>query len=111
MVKVNWTYGAPKSKLIWWMPTHEKHIDTFQTEFGAQYLTAEEKHCRHVYEVEINKPSLVNIGQFHSTWNPSTEGRWTLSLPLIDKTTSNRILWKDAVERFKGHFIDEKQFC
>ena len=111
VVKVNWTYGAPNSKLIWWEPKHEKHIDTFQTEFGAQYLTAEEKHCRHVYEVEINKPSLVNIGQFHSTWNPSTEGRWTLSLPLIDKTTSNRISWKDAVERFKGYFIDEQQFC
>jgi sulfatase maturation enzyme AslB (radical SAM superfamily) len=54
-----------------------------------------------VYEVEINKPSLVNIGQFHSTWNPSTEGRWTLSLPLIDKTTSD-----GTFDEFKIRYYD-----
>jgi len=100
VVKVNWTYGAPGSKLIWWEPKNKKNIKSFQTEFGAQYLTAEEKDCKHVYEAEINKPSLVNIGRFHSTWNPTEEGRWTLSLPLIDKHSLDRIVWKDAKERF-----------
>jgi hypothetical protein len=111
VVKVNWTYGAPGSKLIWWEPKNQNKIETYQTEFGAQYLTAEEKYCRHLYEVEINKPSLVNIGQFHSTWNPTTEGRWTLSLPLIDNTTNERLVWSNAIDRFQGHYINEKQFC
>jgi hypothetical protein len=108
VVKVNWTYGAPKSKLIWWEPKDEKYINTFQTEFGSPYLTAEEKHCRRLFEVEINKPSLVNIGAFHSTWNPTEEGRWTLSLPLMNANGDTRLVWADALDKLHDH-ISEKQ--
>lgn len=104
VVKVNWTWGAPGSKLIWWEVKDEKNLEKFKTEFGSEYLTAEERHCKHVYEAEINKPSLVNIGQLHSTWNPTEEGRWTLSLPLIEKYSSTRVLWDDAITKFNGNY-------
>jgi len=103
VVKINWTYGAPKSKLIWWEPKHEKYIDTFQTEFGSPYLTAKERHCKKLLEVEINKPSLVNIGTFHSTWNPTEEGRWTLSLPLVHISSERRVLWDEALDKLSEY--------
>ncbi len=99
-VKVNWTYGAPESKLIWWEPVADKYIKTVQTEFGTEYLTVEEQDCTKLYEVQINQPSLVNAGRFHSTHNPTAEGRWTLSLPLLDKYSGNNVRWEDAVAKF-----------
>ena len=97
VVKVNWTWGAPGSTLIWWEVKDAKYIETFQTEFGAQYLTAKERHCRKLLEVEVKKPSLVNIGAFHSTWNPTEGGRWTLSLPLINADETKRLVWSEAL--------------
>lgn len=108
VVKVNWTYGAPGSKLLWWEPKDPKYVDSFHTEFGAQYLTAKEKHCRKIFEVEVKKPSLVNIGAFHSTYNPTEEGRWTLSLPLMDSSGTRRLVWREAVEQLQGHFDHEQ---
>jgi len=102
VVKINWTTGAPKSKLVWWEVKNPKNLSISATEFGSQYLTAKPRHCRKVWEVEVTKPSLVNIGVLHSTWNPSEEGRWTLSLPLTDKHTGQRLLWADAVKRFEN---------
>lgn len=97
VVKINWTYGAPGSKLLWWEAKDDKYIDSFQTEFGAPYLTIKEKHARKLYEAEISKPSLVNIGHFHSTYNPTDEGRWTLSLPLMHKDECTRLDWNEAL--------------
>ena len=33
----------------------------------------------------IDRPSLYNVGRLHSTWNPSNEGRWTLTFILGKK--------------------------
>lgn len=108
VVKINWTYGAPKSKLIWWEAKDSKYIDSFQTEFGAQYLTIKEKHAKRIYEAEINKPSLVNIGHFHSTYNPTSQGRWTLSLPLMHRDRSTRLDWTEALSILKNYIDDER---
>ena len=38
-----------------------------------------------VYEAVINKPSLMNVGQLHDTYNPDLENsRWTLSFTLLN---------------------------
>lgn len=108
VAKINWTYGAPGSKLIWWKAKDEKYIDKFYTEFGNEYLTAKQKHCKKVFEAEIKKPSLVNIGQFHSTYNPTDEGRWTLSLPLVTLDDTRRLTWDEAVELLQDHFDNEQ---
>lgn len=109
VVKINWTYGAPGSKLLWWEPKDIKYIDDFKTEFGNQYLTAKQKHCKKLFEVEVKKPSLVNIGRFHSTYNPTEEGRWTLSLPLVNLENTRRLEWSEAVNILETYF-DEEQY-
>jgi len=108
VAKVNWTFGAPGSKLIWWKAKDTKYINKFHTEFGNEYLTAEQKNCKRLFEAEIKKPSLVNIGQFHSTYNPTDEGRWTLSLPLVTLDDTRRLTWDEAVELLQDHFDDEQ---
>jgi hypothetical protein len=105
VVKINWTYGAPGGRIVWWQPEHEDKIESKQTGFDATYLTTEEQYCKKLFEADTNKPSLVNVGLFHSTWNPSNEGRWTLSLPLINKTTGERISWDDANKLFRDIII------
>jgi hypothetical protein len=100
--KINWTYGAPGSKLIWWEPKSKEYIATNSTVFGVQYCTIDEAHCTKVYEAEINKPSLINASQFHSTFNPTTEGRWTFTIQLSDTSIKNRVSWDDAIKRFEG---------
>ena len=105
VVKVNWTYGAPGSKTIWWQSIDENKITKHETVLGAEYLTIEEQYCKKLYEAEINQPSLLNVGQFHSTWNPTTEKRWTLSLPIVDINTNERISWTDAISRFQNIII------
>jgi hypothetical protein len=104
VVKINWTYGAPNSKLIWWKPNDEKLIKTVKTDFGQEYLTIEEEHCTKLFEVAVKKPSLVNIGLFHSTYNPSPEGRWTLSLRLMSLDSTSRLTWDEAIEKLKIYF-------
>lgn len=59
-----------------------------------------------VYEAVIDQPSLLNISQLHSTWNPSsTEHRWTLCFTLLE----NRQLlsFQRATEIFKDYIIAE----
>ena len=117
-IKVNWTYGAPGSTTRWWKTTPENYIKGFPvyldcytksteepTYFNAPLLLAEEQNCTMVYEAEINKPSLVNAGEFHSTYNPTQEGRWTLALPLINKQTEQFVTWSEAIEKFNGYII------
>jgi hypothetical protein len=98
-VKINWTYGAPGSKLIWWEPKDDKCAKIVRTVFGTEYMTADENDCIRLHEAEINQPSLVNAGRYHSTFNPTLEGRWTLSLPLLDKQSGDNVTWKDAVAK------------
>jgi hypothetical protein len=105
-IKINWTYGAPGSTLCWWEPRSKEYINTVETVFGTRYYTADEQNCNKLYEVEINKPSLVNAGKFHSTYNPTQEGRWTFTMPLLDSSSKNRLTWNDAIQRFKGLIIE-----
>ena len=108
-VKINLTYGAPGGKIVWWHPEHQDKVESKETGFDAQYLTTEEQYCKKLYEADTNKPSLVQVGLFHSTWNPSTEGRWTLSFPIIDKTTNDRITWEEAHNRFQNVIKQDPQ--
>ena len=40
------------------------------------------KDCERVLARTIDELSLYNVGRLHSTWNPSNEGRWTLTFIL-----------------------------
>lgn len=102
IAKINCTFGAPGGKIIWWKAEQPDKIQTIQTEFGENYLTIEEQYCKKLYEADTNTPSLVNVGIFHSTFNPTEEGRWTFCLPLVNATTRKRITWDEAITIFQN---------
>lgn len=71
----------------------------------TKYAWAKEKDCDKVLEKTIDRPSLYNVGRLHSTWNPSSEGRWTLTFILGKKIDKKPLLFLDALNYFRD-FID-----
>ena len=71
----------------------------------TKYAWAKEKDCDKVLEKTIDRPSLYNVGRLHSTWNPSSEGRWTLTFILGKKKDKKPLLFLDALNYFRD-FID-----
>jgi hypothetical protein len=58
-----------------------------------------------VYEAVIDRPSLLNISQLHTTWNPSpTEHRWTLCFTLLEN--GEMLTVKRAGEIFKNYIME-----
>ena len=70
-----------------------------------------EEECELVYEANTDQPSLVNVGTFHSSYNPTEEGRWTLCFILgYNKDDwDNLVPWDKALDLFK-EFIDGENF-
>ena len=97
--KINFTWGNPKSTMRWWTcDTITRH--TWST--GHSYMQAKKEDCELVHEATIHKPSLINGGQLHSTYNPFDEGRWTISI--VPKLNRDYLTWNEAIEAF-GSYI------
>lgn len=104
--KINWSYcKAPGSELRWWVINDEKYLEPIDTQFGMRYHKADEEHCTMVFKREINKPSIVQVGELHSTFNPTPYGRWTLSLSVVDKYSPRRLTFKETCDIFKDYTI------
>jgi hypothetical protein len=118
-VKINFTWGPSNSVTRWWQVIDNTnlitiHPDNSQIEAAGivpdikihSACHAKEKNCKLVHEQVINRPSLMNIGQLHSTYNPHlTEDRWTLCFTLL-KPNKNHVQFDEALEIFES-FIDE----
>ena len=102
-IKINMTWGPATSVIRWWKVKNESDLVEVvhdQTEINDGFTkagitpdiechkcyTAESECVEKVHEVVINSPSIINVGQLHSTYNPDPNGhRWTLSFtPLKD---------------------------
>ena len=58
-----------------------------------------------VHEAVIDRPSLLNISQLHSTWNPSTtEHRWTLCFTLLEN--GQALPFTRALQIFKDYLAE-----
>lgn len=101
--KINWTWGDPLSKTVWWSVKEGASLEPIVTNFGVNYLRAEEKDCDVVFKQTMNKPSIVQVGLLHSTENPTPYGRWTLCLPLVYPDSEDRYQWVDTVNMFKEY--------
>ena len=111
--KINFTWGPDNSVTRWWKVKDESHLipihpDNSQIEAAGivpdivihSAFHAKEENCELVHEQVINKPSLMNIGQLHSTYNPHiTEDRWTLCFTLL-KSNSQHLQFEEALEIF-----------
>ena len=116
-VNINFTWGPLTSTTRWWKIKNESliQLEKDNTEYHKEYLKgisadipqykflhADEKECDLVYEQVINKPSLMNVGQLHSTYNPHfSECRWTLSYHILSQKDGRHIQFDEALEIFK----------
>lgn len=118
--KINFTWGPINSTTRWWKVkdetllnvdvTDSKHItdevnpdivDSFDENKIHRELISSEENCEMVYEKIIDKPSLINVGQLHSTYNQNVkEGRWSLCYFLLNKDYTH-LQFEDALKIFK----------
>jgi hypothetical protein len=90
-----------------------EHKDDFSDNRNYEetpFLVAREEDSTLVYEKNTNIPSLCNVGQLHSTYNPTNEGRWTLCFVPCQPTISGHdsvIPWTNALEIFKDYIIED----
>lgn len=117
LCKLNFTWGPTTSTTRWFKVKDESQLIEFvhsgdgvnqgidqsgivpDIDVSKNY-TAKWEDVDMVYEAVIDRPSLLNIGQLHSTWNPSSdEHRWTLSFTLLEE--GNVLTFQRALEVFK----------
>ena len=104
--KLNITWEPKGGKLRWWElnDNNDVKIDTHTYKDGKKWhvIWANQKDCKMVYEKEIDKPSIVNTGMPHSTYNPSKDGRLTLSYNLVKKSNLELLTFTEALWLFDG---------
>lgn len=119
--KINFTWGPLNSTTRWWKVkdkssliidiTDSSHINKMidpdilesfdENNVHRELICEHEDDCELVYEKIINRPSLINVGQLHSTYNPhQSQGRWSLCYFLLNKNYKH-LQFKDALEIFK----------
>jgi hypothetical protein len=121
-VKINITWGPEEGVMRWWkanktqvftdiedVKANYKGLDVDKAdEFSHRQHTnvlALEEDCTLIYEANTNRPSLVNVGVLHSTYNPTAQGRWTLCFVPAVKGGHGYIYWDEAQEYFKDYII------
>jgi hypothetical protein len=122
--KLNFTWGSSDSTTQWYKIKDKSRIkkvlldnaDANRKFYDAgivpdidisHVLFADWSDADLVYETVINRPSLLNISQLHSTWNPSpTEHRWTLCFMLLEN--GKQLTFERAAEIFKDVIVEEK---
>jgi hypothetical protein len=103
--KINWTTGDSLSETRWWTVKDNAPLEPIITDFGVNYLRAEEKDCDLLFKQHMTQPSIVQVGLLHSTDNPTPNGRWTLCLPLVYPNSNDRYQWVDTHEMFKEYLV------
>lgn len=119
--KLNFTWGSSDSTTRWYKATDESKL--IKHKFGekginekfyaagitpdidiSHVLLAEWEDVELVYEAVIDRPSLLNISQLHSTWNPSPdEHRWSLCFTLLEN--GQLLSVSRACEIFKDYIV------
>ena len=115
--KLNFTWGPDDSTTRWWKVKDESkyiEINHDQTDVNKSFeeagivpdidcykcYSADRNDVELVYETVINKPSLLNVGQLHDTYNPdANKSRWTLSFTLLHKDNKH-CTFADAMNIF-----------
>jgi len=124
-VKINVTWGPEEGVMRWWK-TNKTQVFTDIEDVKANYkdvavdsadefshrqhtnVLALEEDCTLMYEANTNKPSLVNVGVLHSTYNPTQQGRWTLCFVVGIPNGHGYVYWDEALEYFKDYIAGER---
>lgn len=121
--KIIYQFGAKGSTMRWWesestfhlVPGMEQYMmdnmegfngvpgkdvlgDNIDCHYSQQVLISLEKDAKLVYEAEIGQASLANTGPLHSSYNPTNEKRFVITIGLFDMN-GNRLLWDDVLTK------------
>ncbi len=96
--KINWVFGAPGSKMYWWNPKENSGPESLLTDINTKYLNFKKQDCDLLWSAEVGCPGLINAGIPHSMHNSTTEGRWCVSIMIVDLETNDILQW-DKAER------------
>jgi hypothetical protein len=118
MTKLLFIWGPENSFTRWWEPKIDAVSSKMRPDQGGPHaeifnpntyvyefddedraLCYEEKDCNLLYEKVLLKPSIINAGRLHSTFNNGSEDRWGLTLTLIKN--NKRLQFFEALEIFK----------
>tara|TARA_R110001592_G_scaffold127338_1_gene339058 strand:+ start:2232 stop:2852 length:621 start_codon:yes stop_codon:yes gene_type:complete len=127
-VKINISWGPKEGTTRWWDAPNFTEEEEYDSNYNSlkdldhvkyenfsdrhhRSIILKEEECELIYEANTDKPSLVNVGTFHSSHNPTEEGRWTLCFILgYNKDDwDNLVPWDKAIDIFK-EFIDGENF-
>ena len=123
--KLNFTWGPSSSVTRWYRARYDSDIILVKSydlpvtidstidikevnidhSDGAVYFahcSADVENVDLVYEAVIDRPSLFNSSQLHSTFNPGSEHRWTLSFLLTDQA-GELLQFSDALDIFQDY--------
>ena len=105
-VKINMTWGAEEATVKWWVSEKTYRWQDPNADYSVQpILLAEEKDSTLVFEKNTNQPSLLNVGELHSTYNPTDQPRWTICF--VPGYKGKMIKFKTALRVFKKFIINE----
>ena len=125
--KIIYQFGAKGSTMRWWnstntfqlVPGMEKYImdniegikgipgkdvlgDSIDCHYSQKVLMTFEKDAKIVYEAEIGQASLANTGPLHSSYNPTNEKRFVITIGLFDMN-GKRLVWDDVLTRMEKY--------
>jgi len=117
--KLNFTWGPSNSVTQWYQVRNESDLIVVDNSYLNKDIVAhvipdfdinrtyraDRKNVDLVYEAVINRPSLLNISQLHSTFNPGTEHRWTLSFVFL-KQSRELLQFSEALDVFQDYIVD-----
>ena len=122
--KLNFTWGPETSTTKWYKLKSDKEyieINHDETQINKSFqeagiepdiecyncYSADENDVELIHQAVINKPSLMNVGQLHNTYNPDPiQDRWTLSLTLL-KLPGDHLSFEEAMVKFKDSIDHE----
>lgn len=121
-VKINISWGPPEGTTRWWKAPQFTNEDEYDSNYNSlkdldnvkyenfsdrhhRSIILKEEECELIYEANTDRASLVNVGTFHSSHNPTNQGRWTLCFILGYETDDgdNLIPWDIALDIFKDY--------
>ena len=109
--KLYFQFGAEGSSMRWWDSNNVREVSTASGDGGdrtkrhyhGQVLIADEQDSSIIHEADLQSPHIVNVGQLHSSHNPTLEKRFVVTLALFH-LNGHRLLWSDALEKFENYY-------
>ena len=109
--KLYFQFGAEGSSMRWWNSNNVREVSTASGDGGdrtkrhyhGQVLIADEQDSSIIHEADLQSPHIVNVGQLHSSHNPTLEKRFVVTLALFH-LNGHRLLWSEALEKFENYY-------